>query len=84
MSHYHHNEQARTEQARTAAKFVYIKLCRQGNLEAAQRVLWLLQDGRRTFGIGDADWAAELALEAEKCIPYRSSRNGLSCCFIIV
>ena len=91
MSHYHHNEQARTEQARTeqartAAKFVYIKLCRQGHLEAAQRVLRLLQDGRRTFGIGDADWTAALALEAENVFltAYNLSRNGLSCCFIIV
>lgn len=78
MNHYHN------EQARTAAKFVYMKLCRQGHLEAAQRVLWLLQDGRRTFGISDADWTAHIALEAEKCIPYSTTRKVLSCCFTLM
>lgn len=42
----------------------YRALVRKGSLEAARYVLWLLQTGVISMGLGDGAWEAELALEA--------------------
>ena len=71
------------EHARTAAKFVYIKLCRRGHLGAAGRVLRLLRDNRVSLGTSEPDHKAHLALEAEHCIPYRLYSKGSGSLFLL-
>ena len=71
------NEKNR-EQRRTHAKYVYCKLCRIGELNAAQRVLSLLRNGSLPFFNGDADWVASIELAREKCIPSRINTRGTS------
>ena len=64
------------EQRRTHAKYVYCKLCRNGELEAAQRVLRLLTNGSLPFFNGDADWTASVELTREKLSGHKKQSSG--------
>ncbi len=53
-----------TEPTKQKAIGAYKVLSRSGRLVAASRVLFLLQRGSIRLGLNDADFEAELALEA--------------------
>jgi hypothetical protein len=50
---------------RECATEAYKNLCKQGNYETAQQVLWLLRRGMVSLGLNDASYFAEQ--ELNKC-----------------
>jgi len=57
-------EKALKKNTKRGAMQAYRSLVRKGSLEAARYVLWLLQNGVISLGLGDNAFEAELALEA--------------------